>query len=285
MEIFIVQVRPVAVYQFNGIAGSIYCNGRDSCVTTTITGSNNVYCLAADACDGAVIRNVGNSVYGYGEESLFSADIQNVKNSVFCVSGDSCVLANVANISTMYAIGDKSFESGTLTNVNKIAYFIGLEIASSSIITNVEKILASGNRALYSAKITGFRELKINSTNGLSISTIITGYDSSYNYNSTNDDVIVIIAGDNEFPYNVYCNQSDNCLIKCQSTNACSMMSLYCFGNCSVECDEKSVEGISCPNANGNTSYKIIAPMATMTTTGCVRPHIFVCFGFVYLSV
>ena len=66
---------------------------------------------------------------------------------------------------------------------------------------------------------------------GLSISAIVTGYESyyetsysdsncSYNCNSTNNDnnndnidVIVRFAGNNKFAYNVYCNKSDNCFL------------------------------------------------------------------------
>ena len=67
----------------------------------------------------------------------------------------------------------------------------------------------------------------------------------------------VHFTGTNTNEFNVYCNVSNICKIKCLSSNACSNLHLHCYdaATCFVDCDETN--GINCPVNDGAYMYGI----------------------------
>ena len=57
----------------------------------------------------------------------------------------------------------------------------------------------------------------------------------------------LIINGTNSDVFNVYCNISNTCYIRCQSSDSCTNLKFYCYeiGTCFVDCDISN--GINCP--------------------------------------
>ena len=52
-----------------------------------------------------------------------------------------------------------------------------------------------------------------------------------------NQTLVLSIYGTMDADYNVYCNETDTCIINCQSFDACERMLLCCLGDCIVNCD------------------------------------------------
>ena len=75
---------------------------------------------------------------------------------------------------------------------------------------------------------------------------------SENNISSTQyDNLDVEINATMDEDYDFYCNQTDRCNIMCQSSNACTNMHLYCFGECWVDCGDDI--GIDCPRLQNVT--------------------------------
>lgn len=72
--------------------------------------------------------------------------------------------------------------------------------------------------------------------------------------------LLIRIDGDNDDFFDIYCNFTDTCTIKCLSNNACTKLILHCDGTCYVECNETI--SIDCPS-NQSSIYQ---PTADPTT-------------------
>ena len=111
--------------------------------------------------------------------------------------------------------------------------------------------------------IYGIDSLAVNGRNALSYATIVT---------ETNSGVFnAVINQTSSNEYNIYCNSSDICKIECQ-TSGCEELCLYCFGTCTVICDEDY--GIDCPSCGFNYTIRSLnttqQEMTTTTTTTSV---------------
>ena len=105
----------------------------------------------------------------------------------------------------------------------------GTECLYSATIENTNKVICDGDKCLYDATIrNNVNSIVVNGDNGLSGSIIIT---ESYG------ETIISINGTNDDIFYIYCNSTDECFIDCQSSNSCSKLFLYCFGNCYVKCN------------------------------------------------
>ena len=101
-------------------------------------------------------------------------------------------------------------------------------------------MIAHGEESLYQSSLCGINTVTVNGNNAMSASTIIT------EATMVHGNVFVArINGTNDEPYDIYCNSTDICQIKCESPNACSTLRLHCDGTCCVKCNE--LDGISCP--------------------------------------
>ena len=70
---------------------------------------------------------------------------------------------------------------------------------------------------------------------------------SNNNEYSNGHELIVRINGTSSDVFRIYCNITDVCRIDCQSQTACSLMYLYCFGQCFVKCG--AINDVECPFA------------------------------------
>ena len=51
---------------------------------------------------------------------------------------------------------------------------------------------------------------------------------------SNNNIFIAIINGTNSASFDIYCNETDICDIRCESYESCQLLNLYCFGTCFI---------------------------------------------------
>ena len=50
-------------------------------------------------------------------------------------------------------------------------------------------------------------------------------------------ELTVEINGTNTIDFDIYCNSTDTCTVKCQSAQACTNLNLHCSSNCYVQCN------------------------------------------------
>ena len=92
-------------------------------------------------------------------------------------------------------------------------------------------------QSCYGANITNVQYIKVNGTDALGASNILSG--------DTDRLMEVRITGNNYQVYNLYCKDSDFCKIYCFSNDSCTNLYLHCHGKCCVYCDPSI--GILCP--------------------------------------
>ena len=100
-------------------------------------------------------------------------------------------------------------------------------------------------------------EIKIDGYNSIVGGVIVSG--------NLNNEIIVYINGTiDSGTYDIYCNETDICKIDCQSSQACSLLRLYCDNeNCFVNCQE--APDFDCPLMIGG--YYNQWDITTTTTT------------------
>ena len=68
-----------------------------------------------------------------------------------------------------------------------------------------------------------------------------------------NGTLLIYINWTENNQFDIYCNKTDICKIKCEFSRSCINLNLYCYGDCFVDCDVFS--DIKCPN-KAYGSYK-----------------------------
>ena len=61
----------------------------------------------------------------------------------------------------------------------------------------------------------------------------------------------ILFLGTNTVTYDLYCNTSDICKLRCLSKDACGLMHLHCIGTCYIDCDDS----FGCPFISGTDWY------------------------------
>ena len=101
-------------------------------------------------------------------------------------------------------------------------FCIAEESCRDATIRGIGNFVANGEDALYGATIIS--------------ETSFAGFGSIFN---------VSINQSNSIAFEIYCNRSDTCEISCESSNACTQLTVYCHGLCNVDCDDSG--GFDCP--------------------------------------
>ena len=78
--------------------------------------------------------------------------------------------------------------------------------------------------------------------------------------------VDISINGDNNKRYNIICGESHSCIISCNTMTACTFQHLWCFGKCSIICDN-----VDCPK-NIVNFYTYPSKTVAITTTTVTSP-------------
>ena len=94
------------------------------------------------------------------------------------------------------------------------------------------KVYCDGPQSCEYSEIRNINTIKANGNDSLSGSTIFSEGSAS---------LIMDVNGTNSEGYTLYCNNTDICKIRCHSRDACSLLFIYCFGTCYVDCDNVDI--------------------------------------------
>ena len=273
------------------IYGNIYSYGGQSgayMTVDTINAGGNIYCSGLLSCSNSIINNIinGDIICG-GLRCLDGSEIYNINNgNIMAFSPYAMEYSTLVNIGkNIIVIGYQAARSVEIYNVTKNIIGIG---ESSLVLTNIYNvsgcIIGYGPRALVNAMIYNAKCLYITGNNGakgidiIGVSQIVsTGYNSlsgayiisniSNINNINNGEFKLSVNGTIDDSWEIECSSNDVCYIDCRSTNACSMLELYCFGTCFVICDDiddiDETNGIDCPLGDG---YTIVNEFGTNVT-------------------
>ena len=264
---------------------SLYCTGNRACVELSIKNAKYVYCTGYQACLHIDIMDV-ESIFVFGSEAISSGStslLSNVRSNLYCGTTNACTDVNVLNVSNVYAYGYQSLIDSTVYNVSGSIVAIGYQAMVNTQISNnysssghsyQAKLECNGRQSCENTTITGISNITVNGYNGLNNAIITSQVNTNFNiclhsnytntqimYDSDTNNVFELIVN-NDMNQNstIYCNSTDICYIRCQSSNACQKVHLYCFGVCLISCD------YTCPNivrsqtlaGNGNVSQSNI---------------------------
>ena len=200
----------------------IYCSSRRGCQGATISNGANVYCHGYDSCWYANVTGM-NTVWMYGWDAGINATISDC-DTVYCASYHACDGAWIESIETgIYGTSYQSLYRAAMYDA-VVVYCGGAESCAYGDIYKANSIYAvSGNDSLIGSKI----------------HSDLGGYGEVFE---------LIINSSQLIDFYVYCNSGDICKIRCYTIDSCTMMNLFCDGNCVIDCDASS--GINCPNIN-----------------------------------
>lgn len=104
----------------------IFCTGVQGCYVFLIQNARNVYCTAKKACgstsNDALIYNISNNVYGYGDEALLNITLDLIRGNVYCIGRSSCANTNIENVfGSVYGIGYEVLKNATIANTTNVS--------------------------------------------------------------------------------------------------------------------------------------------------------------------
>lgn len=212
----------------NNQSGDVICTGKSSCWSITeIKNVLNVYCVGYFSCYSlSSMNNIYGNIFVLGYSGIDSTTINNVNGNIYCVGHRICEDITIKNVDGyIYTSGYYSLRSSTITNVSQV-FCNGEDSCRSSIFTNVASLSFSGEDSMLNAVI----------------------------YSSSSNTTVTIHTND-VGESNIYCNNSDTCLLNCVTSDSCEEINLSCEDNstCIIDCCESS--GITCPSINGNWEY------------------------------
>eukprot|EP01084_Bolivina_argentea_P259897 438733_1 len=212
-------------------------------VINQLSSYTNICCRASGSCsDTSTAVSVNNIVCSAAQGTCGKIEINNIFESIYCTGSSSCQ-SMVINAKNVYCIGNY-----VCINVN---------------ITNAENVYITGWASGDNIIINGVTNLYRLNFNELHQTIISNGNLNAYLLNDVveNSDI------------QIYCNENDNCMIKCATTRSCIDTRIYCYGNCIIYCklvidDQYYI----CPNVtvinNGTVNYKYIyTDTPTLTPT------------------
>ena len=205
-----------------------------------------------------------NNLYGYGVYGLYWANMEFVQN-IYCGGGLACSRSTISNVyNTVYGNNYQSLYRGVISNVVNNVIGMGYESMFYSTIYNVTNVYCISTRSCAYSQISAIHnKLEANGNNSLSGSVIIS--QTNFEENGT---LYIFINGSNYEKFDIYCSETDICIITCESTDSCTQLYVYCgslsMSRCFVYCDE--TEGINCPYY-GNYTQLTFATTTTIPTT------------------
>ena len=254
----------------NGYRGIVRTSGDYDIICSGLSGCSNVYLKNAknlygtgDYCgrDVQLVSNIEN-VYAYGRMAFYSVLFVNIDN-LFIHGDKACDQAIIRNVfNNIYINGDNGLAFANVSNVKISIYAMGYEALLQSDVFNVSNVYCLAKESCEHSTLIGIHnKIYAFGENALRYSTII----SNSNFDN-NGNLVVHINGTNNDDFDIYCNVTDICIIKCQSTDACTNLNLHCGGNssstsrCYVSCDDAG--GINCPQSG---YYQSLSPTNSPT--------------------
>ena len=244
----------------------IFCNGYDSCHNTSILGGNNLYCNGWFSCAEVSLISNFNSVFGYGFKSLERAVLEGI-GVVYCAVHDTCHYIRIVNVfDSVYGINQLALYNSTITNVVNNVVGMGHTVLYAATIWNVTNVICIDEFSCLNTTMTSIHGIiYANGDNALSGANIASD-------TFLNGTLYVYINGTNDDDtFDITCSDNNYCYIECQSSNACTRLSLQNCGsnNCFVSCGS----GIDCPyegifsewNTNNPTSIPTLNPTSNQS--------------------
>ena len=192
----------------------VNCNGHYGCYKAgTIYAAQYISCRGQFSCASAIMStNKGDSTDTY----------------IHCRGENSCNDAIISNTEYLYCMGPTPCLSTKVANVNYI-YSYGINEMRYSNISGIKQLRVFGTGSLYHSNI--YSDGNINS-----------------NINSPMEIYLYGWYSGNELK--IYCYSGDICQIYCNSNTACFGTEIYCFGDCTISCNDDS-EYFQCPTVFG----------------------------------
>eukprot|EP01083_Nonionella_stella_P068227 181012_1 len=137
-------------------------------------------------------------------------------NDVICSGSQSCRRAHIMRINETYCEASESCRLSSIAYVSNL-YCDGFAACADANITNAQNIVCRGQTGCQGA-------------------TVISG----------GSDLNIYFSGEVAGQHTtVYCDESDTCTIQCLGENSCLSTTVYCNGNCIIQCDAAYVS--TCP--------------------------------------
>ena len=250
----------------------VNCMGYTSCYeATSIASSLWTLCLGNQACRyAATIESTDEYVNCDGYFGCYSAGSIHAARYISCRGVYSCFLATMSTDkgdstdSYINCRGDHSCYGAVISNTDYL-YCVGPNSCRSSLITDVNYIYTRGEAEIRRSNISGVLQLYAYGSSSLYHSNIY----SSDNGNHNNPMEIYLRGWYSGNELKIYCNSGDICQIYCDSDTGCAGTEIYCFGDCTIYCEDES-DYYQCPLVywyNKTTTSATTSATTTTTTT------------------
>eukprot|EP01083_Nonionella_stella_P148717 471293_1 len=197
---------------------------------------------------------------GYANHNI----IVTINNTVCCRGYQSCNSVEVIEYKTQSnkdLICSAGFACDSVEVIDDTVFCQGRSSCYRSVMDDVDDVYCTGYSACTRAVITGATNILCHGMYGCSLTTVISG---------GNDVNIYALASLGAAGMNIYCNDTDTCVLHCIGYKSCfENVNILCHGNCAVHCyDESSL----CPtyfnstSAATNVSFKPSFNWTTSTT-------------------
>ena len=240
---------------------NVDCGGANSCENIiSISNASNLFCNGYFSCTQIGSINSITNVWFYGAlgriwGNVANNTIENITGSVYCGGTSACSYNEISNIGVnVKVVGYLTGEFIIVENVGNCVVGFGLQSLQNAVIKNVKNVYCDGVKTCMSSTIVGVSNVKsIAHSNNRRVfdgARIVSqaeqfGNNFEIKLKGTSDGYVN--------PTEIYCNETDTCVIECLSKAICSSVDLYCFGICYVDCD--SDNNIACPTVVSGTVF------------------------------
>ena len=204
-------------------ADDILCRGYKSCWSSDLNATEECACNGLYACHGSDIY-AGDNVVCFGEYGCKYADVTSDGN-IWCDGRYGCKFTDLTAENNIYCDGEYACRLNDIYGANYL-YVEGAGGAQVSNIYNFNRIYSWGYVALTQAYF---------NTSGVETPIATFG-----GYKTTVDATFICATG-------------STCYIYCTSDTGCEDLDVYCYGTCSVSCDDSWQQ---CPNETDASSDK-----------------------------